>query len=53
MPKSKSELMAALRLKRHKLKQIYIQIWINKKDESEVLQFLSKFRIDKPKDIKK
>lgn len=49
MKQSKAQQMAALRLKRHKAKQIYVQCWINQKDEDIVLKYLAKYRIDKPK----
>lgn len=50
MPKSKAELMAALRLKRHKAGLEQITVWIKSVDREKVLKLLKKYRQDAPKD---
>lgn len=49
MPKTKAELMAALRLKRHKLGLELFSFWIKKADKPKVEKAIQKYRQDKPK----
>jgi hypothetical protein len=44
MPKSKAEIMAALREKRIRLGLVEIRVWIKKRDLTKVKKLLEKYR---------